>query len=742
MADNLLPFRPSHDGLYSPPLSRFLPPLPKGVISDWLESHTQTGDLVLDPLGANPYLALEAAGSGRRVVSARNNPILWLLLEVLASAPADKEIRSVISKLLLSRQSGITLEAQLKSIYATKCADCGEEIQPLGYVWDENTLTPNAKVYRCPACGEEGEKPVDENDLHNLERLGNIGLQRTRAFQRVALGGDYEKESIEAALDCYLPRAIFTVMLMVNRLDGMNLDKDESRLLQAILVTLFDDANSLWHWPPRDHRHLQLSVPSRFLEKNLWLSLNFASENWKGSLVKIPITYYPTLAPESGGICLYQRLLADKEQFLQFHQPKTVISVFPRPNQAFWTLSALWSGWLWGRKGASPMRSALSRRRYDWYWFAQAISATFAPLIKKTDDDASIFGLLPESSPNFYLGLLSGMASAEFQLTGAAFRPFEEHVQCEWLRKEINNKGKVPDVRRQIQSFLDIRGEPASFTEILMHSLAEYALHSAIPRDLNTINDTYFRQIQEKVSAKLRDEHFTISSRTNMPGGSRWWLVDSRNCQMPLSERVEGFIREELLKNSPVDAHEIEKRACEQFPGSQTPSSELIHTILDSYTKMEEALPKIYHLKPGENAHERQKDLEEVEKLLKETAKRFKLISASEGDGITWQSQQGKAIYRFFLKTTCEISQFVQNQTTENEIPKVIILPGSRSRLVAFRLRQDPRLSAALEGNWIFLKFRHLRRLAARENLTMELWESLLDGDPIQLEPSEQSPLL
>ena len=89
-------------------------------------------------------------------------------------------------------------------------------------------------------------------------------------------GGDYEKESIETALDCYLPRAIYVTMLLVNRLEGLVLEKSERMLLQAILVSVFDEATSLWHWPEKDHRHLQLSLPSRFIEKNLWISLDNA----------------------------------------------------------------------------------------------------------------------------------------------------------------------------------------------------------------------------------------------------------------------------------------------------------------------------------------------------------------------------------------------------------------------------------------------------------------------------------
>jgi hypothetical protein len=82
-------------------------------------------------------------------------------------------------------------------------------------------------------------------------------------------------------------------------------------------------------------------------------------------------------------------------------------------------------------------------------------------------------------------------------------------------------------------------------------------------------------------------------------------------------------------------------------------------------------------------------------------------------------------------------------RTPEDETTRqVFVLPGSRSRLIAYRLREDPRLASALTANWHFLKFRHLRRLAAMETLTFDLWEDLLDSDPLLWDAPEQTSLL
>jgi hypothetical protein len=57
-----------------------------------------------------------------------------------------------------------------------------------------------------------------------------------------------------------------------------------------------------------------------------------------------------------------------------------------------------------------------------------------------------------------------------------------------------------------------------------------------------------------------------------------------------------------------------------------------------------------------------------------------------------------------------------------------MILPGSRSVLLALKLARDPRLQAASK-DWRFLKFRHLRKLAERSIPSAEIWDEQLDND-------------
>jgi hypothetical protein len=449
------------------------------------------------------------------------------------------------------------------------------------------------------------------------------------------------------------------------------------------------------------------------------------------------------MPPKEGGICFYQRRLADQEKFLSDLTPQACVMVFPRPNQAFWTLSALWSGWLWGRNGLAPMKGALARRRYDWYWFAQAISSTMDPIAKKLGDESTVFSLFPESSANFYLGASCGMNTAGFQLEGYAYRPTKEMIQNQWLPDAQSPGSGHPDIRSLIKVYLNDRGEPASFNELLMSVISEFFICGAIARKIEQIDEGLFKQIQENLTAQLRDEHFTTTYPASQPGGSKWWLVDTRDAETPLAERVELFVANTLRGTSAIPLHTLERLVCQEFKGRLTPSPELIRSVVTSYADPLETPGEMIGLREGESESQRLSDLREACALLIKTGRSFGFdVSEPETGIILWKKDNHSIAYRFMLKSSCDIMNLVISTPEDEKISQVFVLPGSRSRLIAYRLREDPRLAGALTGNWHFLKFRHLRRLAARESLTLDLWENLLDGDPLLWDAQEQTRLL
>jgi hypothetical protein len=134
------------------------------------------------------------------------------------------------------------------------------------------------------------------------------------------------------------------------------------RSLLALALRALDEANTLWNYPATRARPRQLSTSPRFRENNLWLALEEAAVQLASSNASpVELVTWPELPPDGGGITLFEGRLRELVQRLQ-EQPKrpdfaAAFGARPRPNQAFWTLSALWAGWLWGREASGHSRA-------------------------------------------------------------------------------------------------------------------------------------------------------------------------------------------------------------------------------------------------------------------------------------------------------------------------------------------------------------------------------------------------
>jgi hypothetical protein len=529
-------------------------------------------------------------------------------------------------------------------------------------------------------------------------------------------------------------------MLLANRLERLSLEKDQAKYIRVILLSLFNDAHSLKHWPPRDYRFLQLSVPIKFFECNLFLSLQTASQHWKHIKTPVKVSYWPNLPDKDGGICFYQRDLTEKNKLIPKNTPAAITTIFPRPGQAFWTLSAVWSGWLWGSKAVSPMRSALGRRRYDWYWFTKAVHIALERIAPSLQGNTLALGILPQYTPNLAFGLFAGVHTAGFELKGSAFRVSDEMLQCQWKKRPTAKSilQSEVDFRKIINQFLMARGEPSEYHRIIMQTIIEFARENRMPFNLSEVKESDFSRLQNLIKQLLADTHFLKPFSSDLPGGSRWWLLNEKDIEPPISERVEYVIRKLLLSRKEIHLEDLNREICEKFAGEQTPEPELVNTILQSYATPKPDDPYLFRLRSNESANAREKDLSEIKNILLKIGKSFDL-QATGNSIIYWKDPVSKNCQNIFYPIiSTEISQFIYKHEPLENVRHVIVFPGSRSSWIYYRLQHDPRFASAVEDGWHFLKFRYLRRLAKKDGLDLNSWIELLDSDPPLWNPPTQ----
>jgi len=338
---------------------------------------------MLDPFGTAPRLTAEAARAGYRVLVTANNPVTRFLLEMAAAPPSESELKAALADLAVSKKGDERLETHLQSLYITPCSNCGQETPARAFLWKKGELAPFARIYECPACGESGEKPVSPFDVEHIREITeSAGLHRARLLERVAPPDDPDREYAEEALSVYQPRAIYALATLINRLDSPGVTAERRRALSALFLSACDAASNLWKADNDRPRPKQLTVSNEFRENNIWMALEAAVAEWATDAAPVPFVQWPNKLPESGGVLLFEGRIADLASVINEAPIAAVVGVLPRPNQAFWTLCALWAGWLWGRESTEAFKLVLRRRRYDWGWHTEALQAAMHHLFE------------------------------------------------------------------------------------------------------------------------------------------------------------------------------------------------------------------------------------------------------------------------------------------------------------------------------------------------------------------------
>jgi hypothetical protein len=753
------PFIPGF-GLADPgPLSRFLPALEEGVIARWLPPHAPSGSWLLDPFGFSPRLVLEAARAGYRVLVTVNNPITRFLLDLAANPPLEADFKAALAELETAKKGDERLGAHLQSLYITTCEKCNSEIQADYFLWRKEEDTPYARVYICPHCDDAGEHVVAQQDIDRAKQIaGTDGLHRSRAFERVAKLDDDDRVYAEEAIQHYLPRPLYFLTTVINRIEGLNLTPERKRALNALLLVACDAGNTVWDHPASRPRPKQLNIPNQFREHNLWIQLERGLSLWAETGSPVALEAWPQRIPEGGGVCVYEGRLKDLAHEVNKEIPiAAVIGSIPRPNQAFWTLSALWSGWLWGREAVEPFKVALRRRRYDWAWNATALHAAFAHLFELLPLGTPFFGFVPEPEPPFLTSALTAAGAAGFDLKSVALRTEHDPIQILWNRGEhLKREANEPDVdivREAIHSHLSERGEPASYLHAHAAGLIALAeAHALKKREVEF--DEAMRAtnalIQSALSEDDRFVHYSSgeSVETGLWGLRRVILSEAKNLRDSgrdssspsapqsdtgdsLSDRVEVTIVTFLQKNPDSIYLEIEDDLYPRFPGLLTPSKAMIYAVLDSYAEREGASLK---LRAEDVASARRNERDTIIPMLELVGKRLGYSTSLLEKNHVWE-ENNSIQCAFYVLASALVGRAIA-ETPYSPEQTILVIPGGRASLIAYKAGRDPALAERLK-KYRLVKYRLLRAMLEVPVLTRETFEEQIASDPLEKSTSQ-----
>jgi hypothetical protein len=717
------------------PLSRFIPPLEEGTISAWLSHHASASSWLLDPFGFAPRVAIEAARAGYRVLVTVNNPVTRFLLEMAGNPPSGSDFKAALADLAVSKKGDERLETHLQSLYVTICEKCGHEVFAQAFLWRKGEDVPYARIYECKECGDGGERIVTPEDVERAKKVSSTdALHRSRAFERVASLDDEDRIYAEEAIQYYLPRPLYVLTTLINRLESLNLTLERRRALTALILAACDAGNTLWDYPSERLRPKQLTIPNQFRELNVWMMLERGITLWTETASNVACEAWPKKIPETGGICIYEGRLKDLAHEVKKEIPiAAVTTALPRPNQAFWTLSALWAGWLWGSEAVEPYKIALRRRRYDWAWNATALHAAFTHLFELLPLGTPFFGLLPEPEPSFLSSALTAAGAAGFDLKSLALRTEYDPIQVVWERGEhLHRESDEPEmnsIRRAIRDLLLQRGEPASYLHV--HAAGLIALNESRALKKDQAFDEALRKTQATLEAALKGDPDLVhySNGENVETGL--WDINKQSNDLSryresLVDRVEVAIVTFLQKNPNSIFLEIEDDLYPRYPGLLTPSKGMIYAVLNAYAEKDGASWK---LRAEDVASARREELNKIMILIDAIGKRLKYRTQRQDKILVWE-EHGKTARVFSVLASALIGQAIAETIYPPE-QTLLVIPGGRAALIAYKTQRDPALAERLK-NYRLVKYRLLRALSEVPILTRETFEEQIASDPIE----------
>lgn len=724
------------------PLGRFLPPVPKGMVTAWCRENLHSGDWVLEPFGFNPLIPIEIALAGHPVLVAVNNPIQAFMLQVIASAPKKGELVAALQDLAVSSKGEDRMEPYIRSLYQVTCADCHRQIEADAFLWRKGEDKPYAVQVDCPFCGVKGEQAITEETLGEIAPLPPFRLHQARALNRITSKDDPLRSQVRNALNAYPARPLIVLQTIINKLESLEQTPRRRELLTALILSAADRGNTLWAYPtPRD-RPRQIVVPPVFQEKNLWKVMENAIDSWQVLDGPIPLLEWEGAFPGSPCILRYQGRIKELNPLPSENIP-AIVTAIPRPNQAFWTLAALWTGWIWGQNAVAPIRQVLSRQRYDWNWHTYALRSVVESLHSMSSSSTHIWTIIAENEPMLLLASLLAGASCGFKLTSFAQSIDDQLAQAQWdyvpdQPEHIQPHHALEAARKAAVSYLQQRAEPAAYQQVYAAAVAGMAYEKKLAvetllenpnqaaSETNSLIETVFKE---------PGNLYRISGGTASIDTGEWWLVGARETGIPLIDRVETVIFDHLVRERRTSSEAVKACVYQALPGIFTPEDDVLLNCAVSYAELTDPVSRSWELREHELPESRQADLEAISNALRQIGQQLGYQIQGKNPMVWMDDDESIPAYRFhILSTACFHACFQEQQKAKNS---VLVIPGSRANLLAYKKQRDPLLKDRLDRQFLVMKYRLVRDLEANPFLSRELFKDQILADPPEYHSSQ-----
>jgi hypothetical protein len=347
------------------------------------------------------------------------------------------------------------------------------------------------------------------------------------------------------------------------------------------------------------------------------------------------------------------------------------------------------------------------------------------------------WGLIAENEPMLLLATLLAAEAKGFKLESFAQSLDDQLAQCRWSPIPRPVLLAQPDqalsvARQAAADYLQKKGEPATYQQI--HAAA---ITGMAEKNLLAI-DVFLQNINQGTSETQRwvESIFNESDLlTRVTGDAatleagEWWLTHPEPVKLTLMDYLEEHVYSHLVSTPTTTAHAVKTITHQALPGIFTPEDESVLICLSSYANLADPQTHLWTLRDEEVPAAREVDRQALLKSLNHVAQRLGyLVSGSEP--LYWHEYpDAPPRYRIHILTTAIVSPFLSGDFKPAET-NILVIPGSRSNLLAFKEQRDPILRATLAHNFSVVKFRLIRDLEVNPLLSRELFQELIGADP------------
>jgi hypothetical protein len=737
-------------------LARLRWPLPGSVIRVYVEAYTQPGDAVLLPYGQSAAELREVLRLGRRPLAMHYDPLMVLLIQAALFPLPTRDLDAAVTRLGDSSKQGVPLRQALDELYATTCPACLRPAVADYFVWEQGL--PVAKHLHCSGCEWEGEAGVEHADLQPLAEIAPRGMHYHYVLDRVSPEpeGNGLRARLEPLLELYTPRSLAALADLTRKIDALPMPGGEParRALRVLLLDCLDRCSALVPaaagFGSGSTRRRALARPARFYERNVWRSFEESAARAR-AWAALPDVQAPGADSESPALSpaapwfVGQGVVRDLPHLLEAPGSLPLVLVSPPPlDLAAWSLSYFWGAWLLGVRAVAPLRPLLRLRTPDTAWYARVLAGSFRTLAEQLAPGGHMVLAVNGQRPPVLEALVwaatrAGLVVTTLLQSGSDYRL--ELAPASAPAEGRRARGSIEKVAREaIAGTIRARGEPAPWRSL--HAAVQQRLSVAGLLASEARHDGEDAPGLGRVAEQVMGawHHPSLVRFEAEDGEELWGLAQAGEPGRSLADRVESTAHAVLEEGGSLEETEFSARVYARLPGPLTPDPELIAACLRAYGT--QADDGCWQLRPEDRTPVREQERREVIGLLLALGERlgYQAGESPPFDVAWYQGRQTQAL--FSVRWQATVGEVLAFSNKARGARLYLVIPGGRAALASFKLAHNPVWQQGLdEAGWRFIKYRHVRQLAAEPDVDEYALRAIVGLDPIVEREAVQMPL-